>query len=167
MWIVSRIFIPNNSNNPLFLLLYAEFNWIVCRLYQLSTILLYGSKSHVILVETRKKLAQKTGPFVSKLINEIKPNDIKQHQLEPSKVLSPWVSEMSIIFSIFSKSILPPVDVYLISEKYSLKNQVRRTGFQPTKINFDINFCRLHSKNPVWNKTKIHNVELDFFNLIF
>ena len=38
--------------------------------------------------------------------NEIKPNDIKQPSFEPSKVLSPWVSEMSIIFSIFSKSIL-------------------------------------------------------------
>ena len=66
---------------------------------------------------------------------------------------------------------LPPVDLYLIFEKSSWKNQVRQTGFlvyfeldfyclcslQKSIINFEIDFCRL----------KIQFVELDFSNLIF
>ena len=39
----------------------------------------------------------------------------------------------------------PLVDLYLIFEKLSCKNQVRQTGFLACKKNFVIDFCRLHS----------------------
>ena len=41
----------------------------------------------------------------------------------------------------------PPVDLYLISKKLSLKNQVRQTGFlqatQAVKIQFELDFSKL------------------------
>ena len=64
---------------------------------------------------------------------------------------------------------LPPVDLYLISEKINLENQVQQTGFlvyfeldfyclcSLQKINLEIDFCML----------KIQFVELDFSTLIF
>ena len=62
---------------------------------------------------------------------------------------------------LFVKGEIPPVDLYLISEKSIWKNQVRQTGFlppvdlylifeksscknqDPSKIDFEIDFCRL------------------------
>ena len=43
-----------------------------------------------------------------------------------------------------SKGFSHPVDLYLIFEKSSCKNQVQQTGFLSCKINFEIDFCRLH-----------------------
>ena len=48
----------------------------------------------------------------------------------------------------------PPVDLYLIFEKSSCKNQVRQTGYTG-------------SKTPVRNRLKIQFAKLDFSKLIF
>ena len=37
-----------------------------------------------------------------------------------------------------------PVDLYLIFEKSSCKIKFDKLDFQPAKINFEIDFCRLH-----------------------
>ena len=37
-----------------------------------------------------------------------------------------------------------PVDLYLNCEKSSWQNQIRQTGFLACKINFEMDFCRLH-----------------------
>ena len=76
--------------------------------------------------------------------------------------------------------VLPPVDLYLISEKSIWKNQVWRTGFL---VYFELDFyclcslqksisksifaCYTGSKNPIRNRLTIQFVELDFSNLIF
>jgi hypothetical protein len=62
----------------------------------------------------------------------------------------------------------PPVDLYLVFEKSSWKNQVRRTGFSLQKSISKLIFAGYTgSKNPVRNRLKIQFVELDFSKLIF
>ena len=57
----------------------------------------------------------------------------------------------------------PLIDLHLIFEKLSLKNQVERTWFF---VYFELNFYCL-CKIQVWNRLKIKFVHFDFSNLIF
>ena len=54
---------------------------------------------------------------------------------------------------------LNPVDLYLIFEKSSCKNQVRQIGFLASK---NIFAGYTGSKNPVQNRPKFQFAELDF-----
>ena len=62
-----------------------------------------------------------------------------------------------------------PVDLYLISEKTSLKNQVQLNWIFNLKKTFSklIFAGYTGSKNPVQNRLKIQFVELDLSELIF
>ena len=60
----------------------------------------------------------------------------------------------------------PPINLHLIFEKSSLKNQVGRTGFFLSILNW-IFAGYTGSKNQVRNRQKIKFVQLDFSNLIF
>ena len=63
----------------------------------------------------------------------------------------------------------PPVDLYLIFEKSSCKNQVRVAGFLACKNQFWNWFLQATQavKNQVWNRQKIKFVQFDVSNLIF
>ena len=55
-----------------------------------------------------------------------------------------------------------PIDLHLIFEQLSLKNQVGRAWFL---VYFEIQFFQ--ATNQVWNRQKIKFVQLDLLNFIF
>jgi len=75
----------------------------------------------------------------------------------------------SEIIGLFHSWGLRPIDLYLIFEKSSCKNQVRQTVFLASKNQFRNWFLAGYtgSKNSFQNRLKIQFAELDFSKLIF